>query len=214
MSSKKKELIEIVTDMLKTTAPEDIRIREIAYHAGCTSTVIYKHFENLDHLLALSSVAYLEDYITNVSRIIGMHLDGYHLLRELWVAFAECAFQNIDVFELLFFGKHRDELAPLLFEYYSFFPERNVLLSDLVTVLFFDNELIARNGLIVRKATMDGYFSLKEEKDFNHIQCNFFRGFLQEYKSSYRKSGVPEEALARFMKLIDSLMEHYCIKEH
>ena len=55
--NKKKELIQKTYEILKDVGPEDTKIRTIASKANCTSTVIYRHFNDLDHLLLFASIS-------------------------------------------------------------------------------------------------------------------------------------------------------------
>ena len=64
-TERKKKYIQIASRILEQEGPEGINIRRIAKEAGCTSAVLYKHFDNLDHLLVLASVKFLEPYISD-----------------------------------------------------------------------------------------------------------------------------------------------------
>ena len=64
-TERKKKYIQIASRILEQEGPEGINIRRIAKEAGCTSAVLYKHFDNLNHLLVLASVKFLEPYISD-----------------------------------------------------------------------------------------------------------------------------------------------------
>ena len=68
-TNRKREYIQITSHILETEGPEGIKIRRIAEAAGCTSAVLYKHFQNLDHLVMLASVKFLEPYITKFREV-------------------------------------------------------------------------------------------------------------------------------------------------
>ncbi|HIS64140.1 MAG TPA: helix-turn-helix transcriptional regulator, partial [Candidatus Avoscillospira avistercoris] len=55
--------IEITSEILQQEGIESVTIRKVAERAGCTSAVLYKHFENKEHLIMLASVRFLEPYI-------------------------------------------------------------------------------------------------------------------------------------------------------
>ena len=58
-ASKKIELIQKTYELLKDTAPDDLKIRDIAKACSCTPTVVYKHFEDLDDLIRFGCVHFL-----------------------------------------------------------------------------------------------------------------------------------------------------------
>lgn len=209
-SNKKQELVLITFEMLQTMGPDEIRVREIAAKANCTSTVIYKHFDDLDHLIVTASVKLLETYIISVQEITKEKKPGIVMLNEMWRAFSEQAFQNAEIFELLFFGKYKEGLGDIIYEFYQLFPSGFVELDGFFSILFFNNDLVERNRMIVHKAVVDGYFSAKDEELLTEMQCNLFHGTLRRYMNSYRNPGVAEKAAEHFLSMLYSLNEHYC----
>ena len=79
--SKKNELVLKTYELLKTTGPYNIKIRTIATACNCTSTVIYRHFDDLDHLIRFASVRFLENYIVEIQRITNEKTDALEMLR-------------------------------------------------------------------------------------------------------------------------------------
>ena len=55
--------VQITSEILEKEGIEGVTIRKVAEKAGCTSAVLYKHFENKEHLVMLASVKFLEPYI-------------------------------------------------------------------------------------------------------------------------------------------------------
>lgn len=210
--SKKIELVLKTYELLKTTKPSDLKIRTIAASCNCTSTVIYKHFENLDHLVCFACVRFLEDYIIEFQKIIDENSDYLEMLVAMWKAFAKYGFANIDVFQELFWGKFKANLGDTIFEYYQMFPDNWKNLDGLFTTVFFNNELKERNYTILHRATMAGYFSIDDDRMLSDIECNLFHGLLLEYRDKYRIPGKAQEGAAYFMKMLDALHSHFRLK--
>lgn len=211
-ANKKTELIMKTYEMLQTVSPSDIKIRNVAQACNCTTPVIYKYFENLDHLVRFASVRFLEDYIIDLEKSVNEKSDPLDMLISMWESFARYAFENVEVFELLFWGKYRERLGDTIFEYYQLFPDKLKNLDGLFTSVFFNNDLKERNYIIVHRCAVTGYFSHKEEKIFSDICCDLFHGLLMEYKECYRDLEKAEEGAERYMELLDSLITHYKIK--
>ena len=110
-ANKKNELILKTYELLKTTSPCDIKIRTIAAQANCTSATIYKHFEDFDQLILFASVKFLENYIIDLHKLINEKTDNLEMLIAMWQMFSKYAFENIEVFDLLFWGKYKQNLA-------------------------------------------------------------------------------------------------------
>ena len=49
--------------------------------------------------------------------------DPLDMLISMWDSFAQNAFANVEVFELLFWGKYKERLGDVIFEYYQLFPD-------------------------------------------------------------------------------------------
>ncbi|MDO5409051.1 MAG: TetR/AcrR family transcriptional regulator [Lachnospiraceae bacterium] len=211
-TNKKNELILTTYELLKQMSPDDIKIRTIAAEANCTSTVIYKHFDDLDHLILFASVRFLEDYIVTLQEVINQNSDALDMLIEMWRAFARHAFENAEVFELLFWGKYKERLGDTIFEYYQLFPDEWRNMDGLFTSVFFNNEIQERNSMIMHRAAATGYFSYDEARMLSDMECDMFHGLLMRYRDKYRLPGKAEEGAALFMDMLNSLIGHYRIK--
>ena len=211
-TSKKYDLIRVTYEMLKTSSPERLKIRDIAAAAQCTSAVIYRHFDNLDHLLLISSVRFLEDYIIELQDTTNQSTDPLTVEINMWQAFAKHAFKNLDIFELFFWGRYKEHLSDTIYEYYQMFPEQWTRLNGLYTIVFFNNDLKERNRTILTQAANAGYFKTEDVPLLADLQCDLFHGMLLDHKDTYRLAGVPEQAAARFMEILFSLHEHYRLK--
>lgn len=211
-SNKKNELILQTYEMLKTTSPEDIKIRSIAAACNCTSTVIYKHFDDLDHLLRFSSVRFLENYIIDIQKDINEASDSLEMLISMWRTFSHYAFENLEVFELLFWGRFKERLGDTIYEYYQLFPDEWKNMDGLFTSVFFNNDLKERNYMILHRATVNGYFAHANDRLLNDIMCDLFHGLLLEYKEKFRTPGEAEKGAARYMEMLMSLIDHYRLK--
>lgn len=212
VSSKKTELILQTYELLKNTPPEEIKIREIAKACDCTTTVIYKHFKNLDDLVCFASIRFLEDYIASVQTIITDNANSLDILVVTWREFAKCAFQHLDIYLQLFWGRYKSQLGDAIHAYYQLFPDEWNRLGAFFASVFFNSEIKERNFIIVRRAASEGYFPVDDAKMISDMQCYIMHGALMDYQEVYRLPGKAEEGFAYFMEMLNSSIEHYRIK--
>lgn len=212
-ASKKIELIQKTYELLKETAPDELKIRDIAKVCNSTPTVVYKHFENLDDLIRFGCVHFLEDYIRETMKIVNENMDPLEMLIIMWDEFSKCAFQNVDVYLHLFWGRYCSQLGDTIFDYYQLFPEQWQTMGGLFTSTFFNSEIKERNYTIVRRAAAVGYFHHTETKVISDMQCYLMHGMLMDYRSCYRQPGKAEEGQKLFMQILRSQIQHYCIKK-
>lgn len=210
--SKKHDLIDKTYELLHLYSPDEITIRLIADAAGCTSTVIYRHFENLDHLLLIASIRFLEDYIKSLGDLLNNENDSLDMLIRTWQLFAEQSFYNVEIFDLLFWGKFKEQLSDAIVQYYQIFPNAWQNLSGMFAVVFFSSNIEERNFLVVQRAASEGYFPFKGIKTFSDIQCYMFHGLLLEYRDKYRDERLAEEGISRFMNMLELIIEQNRLK--
>jgi len=211
-SNKKIELIEKTYELLKTTAPDDIKIREVAKLCECTTTVVYKHFEDLDHLVRFACVRFLEDYIRETMKIVNENMDPLKMLEIMWEEFSKCAFENVEVYLQLFWGRYKSQLGDTIFDYYQIFPDQWQNMGGLFTSTFFNSDIKERNYMIVRRAAAVGYFAYEEARSISDMQCYLIHGALMDSLDTYRDPEKARKAQLRFMELLRSTIANYRIK--
>ena len=210
--SKKIELIEKTYELLKTTAPSEIKIRTVADACKCSTAAVYKHFEDLDDLVRFASIRFLEDYINRIQTVITENADPMDILLTSWKEFADIAFRNADVYLELFWGKYSSQLVDAIFDYYQIFPDEWRNLGGLFTSTFFNSDIMERNYIIVRRAATMGYFRSSETRLISDLQCHLIHGILMDYRGVYRDGKKAQEGADRFMELLTSVCDHYRLK--
>lgn len=209
---KKYQLVDSTYELLKHYSPDEITIRQIAEAANCTSTVIYRHFDNLDHLILVSSIRFLEDYIIDLGDIVESDLNELAMLRSMWVSFARECFKNLEVFESMFWGKYRNQMTDAIFHYYSLFPDQWRNFNGIFTSVFFSNDLLQRNLIMLQRTVTSGYIEIDDVNMLNSIQCSLFHGTLIEYRDVYRDPAKAKEGTDRYMAMYDLIMDKFLKK--
>lgn len=203
--SKKYVLLNTTFELLKEMPPSDLTARKIAAKSDCTPTVIYKHFNSLDHLVMVASVRFLEQYIEEVQSILTSNDDGFVGLRTMWLCFASKAFRNPEIFLMMFWGIDSDQLGDVIFEYYELFPEALHGLDGLFTTVFFNNDLHERDFIMVRRAAVAGAFDIKDTAMISDMECVMFYGCISELSSLPLEQRDAQAATDRFMAMLDVL---------
>lgn len=210
---RKKQFVETTYAILKKEGSEGIKIRRLANELHCTSTVIYRYFENLDHLVALASIGFLNDYLLDSKNMVNDPLiltDPYSLNLKMWDCLAGYAFQNIPIFENLFFGKYQHSLDELIFEYYQLLPDESRQGFDgYSSSILFTNDIFERDFVLLRKAAVIGTITTQDAEAISQMECYIFHGVLLKYIATYKEPGIPEKAMEEFRWLLQCLAEKY-----
>lgn len=210
--NKKKQFIDITYDLLKKEGISGISIRRVASEVGCTSTVIYNHFENLEHLITVSAVRYLEDYLKEFKKITAEMLDPIEHNLRLWEAFAYYALHNVDIFEMLFFGKYSENLVELIYEYYELYSESYIGMDGLVVSVCFNGNLHDRDYIMYRRAASMGYLDSKHAEMLSDMEVYMFHGILMQYKGKILSEEEIQKILDQFIKTLRTIVDKFRLK--
>ena len=174
--------IEITSEILQQEGIESVTIRKVAERAGCTSAVLYKHFENKEHLIMLASVRFLEPYIIEFIKLSSREdLSSIQIDLLLWKCFIDEAFRNKPYYELMFFSDHRDMLEDCVYEYYQMFPEVQRRFDGFSASIIFSNNLQERELLRLRRAAHAGVLSLEDAALLSRLTVAVFNGIFTQY---------------------------------
>lgn len=179
---RKRKYVQITGRILESEGMQGISIRRIAKEAGCTSAVLYKHFENLEHLIILASVHFLEPYIREFRRITKRtDLSSIQIDLYLWKFFIREAFLNKPYYEMMFFSSDKEMLEDYIYEYYSLFPELEKDFDGFSASIIFSNNLAEREYIRLRRAAHEGLITLKNAQLLSRLSTAVFNGMFVQY---------------------------------
>lgn len=206
---KRRQFVEIAYDILINEGPEEIKIRRLAKEMDCTSPVVYRYFDNLDHLIALASVRLLNSYIIDFRNMFNdprIQSDPYALNLYMWERLARHAFRHAPIYENLFFGRYSQDLGDVIYEYYELFLDtaRHDFDGYSVSILFNGN-IYQRDEVLLRRAATVGSILPEDVSTLSQLECHIFRGLLLKYADTYKDPAVQDKAVSEFMTLLVEL---------
>lgn len=202
--------IEITSEILQQEGIESVTIRKVAERAGCTSAVLYKHFENKEHLIMLASVRFLEPYIIEFIKLSSREdLSSIQIDLLLWKCFIDEAFRNKPYYELMFFSDHRDMLEDCVYEYYQMFPEVQRRFDGFSASIIFSNNLQERELLRLRRAVHAGVLSLEDAALLSRLTVAVFNGIFTQYSGITMTDSQIRSAAEECYQLIYTLFQRF-----
>lgn len=202
--------IEITSEILQQEGIESVTIRKVAERAGCTSAVLYKHFENKEHLIMLASVRFLEPYIIEFIKLSSREdLSSIQIDLLLWKCFIDEAFRNKPYYELMFFSDHRDMLEDCVYEYYQMFPEVQRRFDGFSASIIFSNNLQERELLRLRRAAHAGVLSLEDAALLSRLTVAVFNGIFTQYSGITMTDSQIRSAADECYQLIYTLFQRF-----
>ncbi|MGN0204222.1 MAG: TetR family transcriptional regulator [Coprococcus sp.] len=180
--ARKRKYVEATAEIIAREGTGGINIRRVAEAAGCTSAVLYKHFENKDHLVILGSIRFLEPYIIQFMEISKRKdLNSIQMDLLFWKAYIYEAFRNKAIYEMLFFGKYKNMLEEYIFEYYQMFPDFLGQVDGYMVSVIFNSNLVERDLIRLRRAANEGLITMEDATTLSRLCTPVFHGMLIQY---------------------------------
>lgn len=181
VNDKRIEYIQIATRILEEEGIGALSIRRVAKEAGCTSAVLYRHFENKDHLLMLASVKFLIPYIQELMfQSARTDISSIQIDLILWKKFIDEAFQNRVYYDQLFFGDQKEMLSECIYEYYSLFPDENEKFDGYTASIVMNSNLHERELIRLRRAANEKLITLDNAKLLSRLTTAVFNGMFKQ----------------------------------
>lgn len=210
----KRKLISVANKMLQEVGFENVSARAIAKEAGCTATVIYKYFDNLNYLLTLASLSELEKY-NKENMWVDRTIQNPILRNEMsWEVFLRHAFRNVPIYVNLFWGEGSMYFEEASIEYFQMFPDKwkNENAAIFYTS-YFSSDIEERDYTILRLAANQGYLTMEDAHYLSQINAKITHASLLEHKKDYKDPIVVNKAAEKCYKLIQKNFEKCLLKD-
>lgn len=215
-STKKYEYVEAAYQMILEEGMSNVSIRKLAKRIGCSSAVLYKHFDNLEYLLVLASIRFLDTYIRKFVHYKDKRDEDpleYNLI--LWKVFIEEAFRNPEPYKVLFCGKYSDYFAEAVNELYRLDPSmKDFFAKDaLSTLIMMGGDLTERDFTLLRLAVKDGRLTYEEAELLSTVNVMVFRGYLDKALEHTDDEAVREKLGDECYGYIEMLVKQFSHKK-
>ena len=183
MANAKRKYIEAAYNLLLSDGPAGVSIRKVADEVGCSSAALYRHFPDINKLVATASIRFMGDYISDARVLSKVDLNPLELNLQLWECLAYYSFRNAAVFENLFFGEHaRDLYSEAVREYYECYPEDLEGLKDFMLDMFTNATIAERDSVLLNRAIKAGMLSPDAAAYLCKVDSYLFRGMLADVR--------------------------------
>ena len=209
MAGSKRKYIEATYQLLVRDGLEGLSSRKVAAECGCSNAALYKHFADIDELIAISSVRFLKEYGELGRFLSQVDLNPLELNLQLWECLAFYSFQQAPIFQNLFFSKsNQGAVGHMLTSYYEEFPEDIADLKDYMIDMFSGATMLERDKILLDRARDMGMISDENVDLLCKLDTYLYRGMLSAACETYKQ---PEKARAMtqdFMRLVISNYQH------
>ena len=203
MAGAKRKYIEAAYELLVRDGLEGVSIRKVAEEVGCSSAALYRHFPDIDKLIAVASIRFLRDYIEDARVLSKVDLNPLELNLQLWECLAYYSFRNADVFEFMFFADPTGRLYnEAVSDYFEQYPEDLMGLKDFMFDMFMYATIDERDRVLLERAADEGMISPEGAEYLCKVDSYLFRGILAGLRCRELDEEEFRAATHEFMQLI------------
>ena len=203
----------IITNFLRCTREiidlegiDQVTIRKVAQCAGFNSATLYLYFKDLDELVTLASMCYLENYCRTLIADFPHLKTSYDIYKHTWRVFSQHAFANPQIFYQLFFCPHSCPLNEIVARYYDIYPNQLEDLDGAIHDMLLEGDLRSRNLKVLRPLAKEMNFNEKETEIFNDLTICYFQMQLGERR--YETGTIAaERRVQKMMDVIDFFLQ-------
>ena len=208
----KKQYNDCVYKILETEGLQAISIRRIAKEVGCNSATLYRYFNDVEQLICLTSIRYLEPYLKDIREASKTIRNPIELNQSLWKSFATYAFHRPTIFEMLFFGQYKENLMDFMYEYYDIYMDDFLDLDGFSITFLFNGSIFERNYMFYRRAVGMGYITQDAAKLISEVEVYTFHGLLMECKQNQYSTEELNQKVLVFRQQMDQIIEKFILK--
>ena len=203
MAGTKGKYIEAAFGLLESDGLEGVSIRKVADEVGCSSTALYRHFPDIEKLIAVASIRFLSDYAEDARTLSKVEANPLELNLQLWECLAYYSFRHAAVFENMFYSDPTGRLySEAVSEYFTHYPEDLMGLKDFVFDMLMYSTIEERDAILLERAEKQGMLSEEGVDYLLKIDSYLFRGMLANLRGRDLSEGDYRKATHEFMGLL------------
>lgn len=176
--------ISATREVIETEGIRNVTVRKVADIAGCNSSLLYFYFNDVDELVTLACMSYLEKYTKTLVADLKHLEDDYDIFVHTWEVFTVYTLNNPEIFNQIFFSKHKEPLSKMISEYYRLFPAQLESVGSAVKDMLYQGTLEERNADILRPLVESGQIKEENVDLVNSLMLSYFHEIVHKRMTS------------------------------
>lgn len=199
--------ISAAREVIETEGLRNVTVRKVADIANCNSSLLYFYFNDVDELVTMASMSYLEKYTKTLAADLKKLDNDYDIFIHTWEVFTFYALNNPVIFNQIFFKDHKVDLRSMISEYYRLFPAQLDTVNESVKKMLFQGSLAERNMDVLIPLAENGYIHKDNLELVNELMLSYFREILDRSILSDGGMIEIEEMRSKFMAAVRYLID-------
>lgn len=206
---KRKELIEIAAEIIKTEGLEHATARKIAAKAGyVSSSTIYNYFEEISHLTLFAAMRFIDDYYTD---LIDYFNKGKNYLEKYiytWDCLCQHSFKKPNIYSTIFIADLGVPLHELHKQYFNIFTSLAPNLPNELQMLSEQYDFKERNKYLLEIAAKENTIDRSQINTVNDVVIHYWIGMLTSHLNN-RSNLTNKQAANKTITNIQHIIQLY-----
>lgn len=203
----RKDYIERAYEIIKNEGEAGVSIRRMAREFGCSTTCLYRYFENIDELIYYAYIIYLDEYLQVLHEKEKDWKDIWDMHIGIWEGYSRVAFTHPKAFDTIFFSPASRRLTNALREFYSMFPERINIVSPYLQVMLWSTNLFERDMVMAKRCVEAGVITMENARHMNRMICLLYKGYLKEILDYGIRPEDIEKGVQQFRRDVERIVD-------
>lgn len=199
--------ISAAREVIETEGLRNVTVRKVADIANCNSSLLYFYFKDVDELVTMASMSYLEKYTKTLAADLKKLDNDYDIFIHTWDVFSFYALNNPVIFNQIFYKEHKVDLKNMIAEYYRLFPAQLDAVNESVKNMLFQGSLAERNMDVLIPLAEKGYIAKDNLDLVNELMLSYFREILDRSIQSDGGMIEIEQLRKKFMEGVRYLID-------
>ncbi len=198
--------ISAAREIVETEGLNGITVRKVADLAGCNSSLLYFYFNDVDELITMASMSYLEKYTKTLVADLKKLDNDYDIFMHTWEVFTVYTLNNPEIFNQIFFCEHKVPLENMIKEYYRLFPAQLETVGQNVKDMLYQGSLEQRNLDVLKPLAASGMIKAENLDMINELMLSYFHEILRKRMNSDGGMIESEQMRSKFIEVIKYLI--------
>lgn len=198
--------ISATRELISSEGIEHVSIRKIAARSGYNSATIYNYFQNVDELIDLACISYLERYCRALATDMPLLKEPLGAYIHTWELFCRYAFTYPQVFYRLFLTQHKVSLKDAIDTYYELYPQQLVNISGSIYNMLRGGTLKRRCEAVLIPVAEEGVINRGDLEIINDMSICYFRKLLEDCCAHPNTESRCVDFTVKFMRALHLLL--------
>lgn len=204
--------IDAARDIANEEGLDGVTIRSVADRAGYNSASLYNYFENLDQLMAFTSIDLVSGWLHELTDIMESNNDELDKYIMGWKTFSQHSFRDPTGFAYIYASENTDMVIKYFEDYFEIFPEPCEDIPQDILNLYKMKTLVDQEKIMIAPCIKAGFFNQEDGESIYNLALLLHNGLLWTATKT-TNSKTPQELSDIFMKYFVEYIQTKLLKE-